>query len=39
MVDLRFTQVRYAPSGIISVLFSEIVDTGQLIPRRLNLLI
>ena len=39
MVDLRFTRVRYAPSGAISALLSEKADAGQLIPRRSNLLI
>ena len=37
--SIRFTRVRYAPSGAISALLSEKADAGQIIPRRSNLLI
>ena len=36
---IRFSRVRYAPSGAISALLTEKADAGQLIPRRSNLLI
>ena len=36
---IRFTRVRYAPSGAISALLTEKADAGQLIPRRSNVLI
>lgn len=31
---IRFTRVRYAPSGAISALLTEKADAGELIPRR-----
>lgn len=36
---IRFTRVRYAPSGAISAFFTEKADAGQLIPQQSNLLI
>ena len=36
---IRFSRVRYAPSGAISALLTEKGDAGQLIPQRSNLLI
>ena len=36
---IRFSRVRYAPSGAISALHTEKADAGQLIPQRSNLLI
>ncbi|MCJ1348444.1 hypothetical protein MMC31_006676, partial [Peltigera leucophlebia] len=36
---IRFSRVRYAPSGAISALLTEKADAGQLIPQRSNLLI
>ncbi len=36
---VRFSRVRYAPSGVISALLTEKTDVGLLIPQRSNLLI
>ena len=37
--SIRFSWVRYAPSGAFSALLNKKADAGQLIPRRSNLLI
>lgn len=37
--DIRFSRVRYAPSGAISALLTEKADAGLLVPRWSNLLI
>ena len=37
--DTRFSRLRYAPSGAISTLFTEIADTGLLIPQLSTLFI
>ena len=36
---IRFSRVRYVPSGAISALLTEKANAGQLIPQRSNLLI
>ena len=36
---IRFSQVRYAPSGTFSALLTEKEDAAQLIPQRSNLFI
>lgn len=36
---IRFSRVRYAPSGAICALLTEKADAGQLIPQQSNLLI
>ena len=36
---VRFSRVRYAPSGSISALLTEKVDAAMLLPKQSNLLI
>ena len=38
-VDIRFSQVRYLPSGAVSALLTEKANAGLLIPRLSNVLI
>ena len=38
-VDIRFSRVRYSPSGAVSALLTEKANTGLVIPRLSNALI